>query len=510
MSSARFHRILPLLVLALWLPSAAWAAFTYETVVEEAKAVAAKDYVDRSGEIPERLLNINYDQWRDIRFIPAKALWRDEGLPFSLQFFHPGLYYKNSVEIHIIDNLGESHQFPFSRELFDYKSDKVKAMVPGDLGFAGFRVHYPINKPEYQDEVAVFVGASYFRAVCQDINYGLSARGIAVDTWLPSGEEFPDFRKFWIVKPAPDAKVLTVYALLDGPSLTGAYEFVIHPGKQTVMEVKSTLFPRRVIQQLGVAPMTSMFFYGENTSKRKGDDFRPEVHDSDGLMMETGYGEWLWRPLVNPPSLVVTSFGDTNPRGFGLMKRDQNYDHYLDMESNYENRPSLWIEPINQWGKGRLMLFMIPSDEEINDNIVAFWTPETPPAIGEPLRFDYRMSWHYFSDGKRPPAGWVTATSTAAGKGEDRKKFVVEFSGDALAAMPEDEPLHAVVDVSPNAKVTEHQLHKNLRNNQWRLVFEIDQSHVPADQRKNAVELRAFLKRGEDVLTETWSYVYQP
>ena len=156
------------------------------------------------------------------------------------------------------------------------------------------------------------------------------------------------------------------------------------------------------------------------------------------------------------------------------------------------------------------MLFMIPSDEEINDNIVAFWTPETPPAIGEPLRFDYRMIWHYFSDGKRPPAGWVTATYTAAGKGEDRKKFVVEFSGEALAAMPEDEPLHAVVDVSPNAKVTEHQLHKNLRNNQWRLVFEIDQSHVPADQRKNAVELRAFLKRGEDVLTETWSYVYQP
>ena len=170
MSSARFHRILPLLVLAVWLPSAAWAAFTYETVVEEAKAIAAQDYVDRSGEIPERLLNINYDQWRDIRFIPAKALWRDEGLPFSLKFFHPGLYYKNSVEIHIIDNLGESHQFPFSRELFDYKSDKVKAMVPGDLGFAGFRVHYPINKPEYQDEVAVFVGASYFRAVCQDIN----------------------------------------------------------------------------------------------------------------------------------------------------------------------------------------------------------------------------------------------------------------------------------------------------------------------------------------------------
>lgn len=484
--------------------------FTFENVVNYAQKISREPYKDPLGEIPEQLIKIDYDDWRDIRFKPSKALWRDEKLPFSLQFFHPGLFFDRTVSINIIDSQGKVSRASFSRDLFDYKKKKVRALVPKDLGFAGFRIHYPINKPEYQDEVAVFLGASYFRAVAQNMNYGLSARGLAIDTYLPSGEEFPYFRKFWILKPAPDAKKITLYAILDGPSIAGAYEFTIHPGKETVMDVKSTLFPRRKIEQLGIAPMTSMFLYGENTSIRPVDDFRPEIHDSDGLMMENGYGEWIWRPLLNPESLLVTSFQMTNPKGFGLIKRDQDYDHYQDMESNYENRPSLWMQPSGAWGDGRVQLIMIPSDEEIHDNIAAFWVPSTPPEVGKAIHFNYRMSWHYFADGSRPPAGWVAATRTAAGKNEQNKKFVVDFTGGELPALPSDEPLEAVIHVGANANLVEQQLVKNPRNGQWRLVFEIALDQKVSRGSGEAVELRAFLKNGKDILTETWSNVYQP
>jgi glucans biosynthesis protein len=485
-------------------------AFTYEKAVEEARKLSLSAFKSPEGEVPDRLMKIDYDDWRDIRFKPPKSLWRDEGLPFTLQFFHPGLYFDRTVSINVIEPTGDIHPVHFSKDLFDYKKKRVADLVPDDLGFAGFRIHHPINKPEYQDEVSVFLGASYFRAVGKDMNYGLSARGLAIDTYLPSGEEFPYFRKFWIQKPAPDATDITLFAILDGPSVAGAYKFVIYPGKKTVIDVKSTLFPRKSIAQLGIAPMTSMFFYGENTSLRPVDDFRPEIHDTDGLMMETGTGEWIWRPLVNPQRLLVTSFQMTNPKGFGLCQRDQDYGHYQDIESNYENRPSLWITPLGNWGDGRVQLIMIPTDEEIHDNIVAFWVPSAPPPMGKPATFDYRMSWHYFSDGSRPPAGWVAASRTAAGKSESTRKFVIDFTGSELLALPADQPLEAAVHVSSNATLIEQQLTKVPQNGQWRLVFQINPKNDADTARMEPIELRAFLKKGSDVLTETWSYVYLP
>ncbi len=484
--------------------------FTYEKAIAEARKLSASPFKVPTGDVPERLLKIDYDDWRDIRFKPPKALWRDENLPFTLQFFHPGLYFDRTVSINVIEPGGTVRPVRFSKDLFDYKKKRVADLVPDDLGFAGFRIHYPINTPEYQDEVAVFLGASYFRAVGMHMNYGLSARGLAIDTYLPTGEEFPYFRKFWIQKPARDAKQITLYAILDGPSIAGAYQFVIHPGKETVMDVKSTLFPRKTIAQLGIAPMTSMFFYGENTSLRPVDDFRPEIHDTDGLMMETGYGEWIWRPLVNPSKLLVTSFQMTNPKGFGLLQRDQDYDHYQDIESNYENRPSLWIAPVGNWGDGRVELIMIPTTEEIHDNIVAFWVPATPPPVGKPISFDYRMSWHYFADGHRPPAGWVVASRTAEGKTAGTRKFVVDFTGGELASLSADQPLEAAVHVGSNATLIEQQLAKVRQNGQWRLVFQIAPKGGATPGWKDPVEIRAFLKKGPDVLTETWSYVYLP
>jgi glucans biosynthesis protein len=521
--------VLLFLVLVLASAGTAWAAasvekvpFAFENVVSEAKALSEKPFKSPKGEIPDSLMNIKYDQWRDIRFKPEKALWREEKLPFTVQFFHPGLYYDRTVGISIISPEGEVRPLPFTRAFFDYKSEEVRALVPENLGFAGFRLHHPINKEDYYDEVAVFVGASYFRAVGRRMNYGLSARGLAIDTVLPSGEEFPYFKEFWLRQPRPEDREISFYALLDGPSVTGAYQFRLIPGKETRMEVRMTVFLRKPVAKLGIAPMTSMFHHGENTTHRHVDDFRPEVHDSDGLIIATGTGEWIWRPLVNPRTLMVNSFQDENPIGFGLSQRDMEFDHYQDLESNYENRPSLWISPVGSWGKGHVELIHIPTDKEIFDNIVAFWVPARLPEIGEPLTLAYNMRWHYASDGARPPAGRVTATRTGKNKMEgarfgEARMFVVDFQGGKLDALPHDKPVEGVVSVGKGVKVAEQQVYKNRFTGGWRLVFQLiteDGSHVDrgpsARGLASPLEIRAYLKLGESALTETWSYIFEP
>ena len=82
------------------------------------------------------------------------------------------------------------------------------------------------------------------RASARDQVFGLSARGLAIDTAESWGEEFPWFREFWLVTPAPNAKELTIYALLDSPRVTGAYRFAVEPGEQTRVDVECRLFLR--------------------------------------------------------------------------------------------------------------------------------------------------------------------------------------------------------------------------------------------------------------------------
>ncbi len=500
------------LLWAVWPPSArADEPFTFDVVIERARSLAAGPFEDRSRSIPEFLLDINYDQWRDIRFRPEKALWKEEGLPFQLQFFHPGLFYDRGVTVHVVDD-GHATPLPFDPEAFDYGSNTFKDRIPSDLGFAGFRIHYPINRDDYHDEVAVFLGASYFRAVAKGHAYGLSARGLAVDTALPSGEEFPWFREFWIIKPAPEEAFIKVFALLDSPSATGAYRFLIVPGEETRMDVSTVLFQRRQGAKLGVAPLTSMFFYGEEGNGRHG-DFRPEVHDSDGLQIRFSTGEWLWRPLKNPGRLDISALQAVNPRGFGLLQRDVAFDHYQDLEAHYERRPSLWVEPRGDWGHGHVELIEIPTELEMHDNIVAFWVPRDVPPVGEPLALDYVLRWtRPRSD--EPPGGRAVATRLAEGRLQGAKKIVIDFEGGELADLGVDAGLASVVTVGDGARLLEKQIQKNVVTGGWRLVFQV----IPEEQGKlkgvfatgrPPVELRAFLKKGEnlpDVLTETWSY----
>jgi glucans biosynthesis protein len=491
--------------------------FGYADVVERAKALAAKPYAE-PPKIPDFLLALDYDGWRDIRFKPAMSLWNADKLPFIVQFFHPGLYYDRAVAVSQVAD-GKAAPLAFSPEQFDYGRNGFKDQVPKDLGYAGFRVHYPINTPSYKDEVAVFLGASYFRAVGKDMAYGLSARGLALGTATPEGEEFPWFREFWLVRPGPRATSLTLYALLDGPTLAGAYRFVITPGRETVMDVEATLFRRKEPGKIGIAPLTSMFFYGETRNTRPADDFRPEVHDSDGLLLATGTGEWLWRPVDNPRSLRFASFETTNPAGFGLLQRDLDFADYQDPEARYGNRPSAWVAPKGSWGEGRIELVEIPSPNEFNDNILAFWIPGKLPAPGQPVAFAYTLGWYKPAPGDgRPPGARVTATRTSAGRDERTRRFLVDFAGPGLAAFSagKDKGLTAVVSVAEGAKLVEQQLERIPATGAWRLSFLVNfdpqgtLGKVLPNKRPPPVELRAFLKAGTNAVTETWSYAHQP
>ncbi len=363
-------------------------AFGFNDVAVRAKQLATKPYQAPTETLPRQLRELRYDQYREIRFKSDQAYWRRDKLPFELGFFHEGSYYDQPVKINEVSPAGV-REIRFDPRLFDYGPVKLDAKQLQHLGFAGFRVHYAMNTPKYKDEVIVFLGASYFRAIGKNQVYGLSARGLAIDTALNSGEEFPRFTDFWIERPAANAKELTVYALLNSRRATGAYRFVIKPGTDTVVDVKAQVYMRENVSKLAIAPLTSMFFFGENQPAANL-DFRPEVHDSDGLSVLSGTGEWIWRPLTNPKRLLVSSFSTTNPGGFGLMQRDRAFSSYEEIGDRYEQRPSTWIEPVGKWGAGRVELVQIPTPDETNDNVVAYWVPETQPDRQRAVHEDQR------------------------------------------------------------------------------------------------------------------------
>ncbi|NDG87798.1 MAG: glucan biosynthesis protein G, partial [Gammaproteobacteria bacterium] len=358
--------------------------------------------------------------------------------------------------------------------------------------------HYPLKRDETFDEIAVFLGASYFRAVGLGQAYGLSARGLAIDTGLPKAEEFPIFREFWVEKPDKEANALTVYALLDSPSVSAAYRFVLRPGLDLAMDVQSHLYFRKKVERLGIAPLTSMFMQGENTDRFM-DDFRPEVHDSDGLLIGKSTGEWMWRPLNNPKQLRISVFKDAKPSGFGLMSRDRNFDHYQDLEAGYHLRPSAWVEPMGDWGAGGIYLIEIPSDAEKYDNIVAFWVPDEPTGEGKELRYDYRL--HFVTNEFTAPSGGkvVSTRVGSAGAKTNRRKFVVDFTSPMLKLMSPKAKVEA--EVSAVGKITDVVVQKNEAQGTWRLSFDLE-----PEKGRNPTELRAILKSGKDILTESWVY----
>jgi glucans biosynthesis protein len=475
-------------------------AFDFDVLRYHAKMLAAKPYVQHPVDVPPALLKLSYDEYRDIRFRPSEAVWRREHLPFELQFFHPGFSFDRSVQVNILKG-GSVDKVPFTPTLFDYGHNRVPS-VPSSLGFAGLQVLYPLNKPG--DELGAFLGVSYFRFLCQKAYYGLSARGLAINTGGPATEEFPVFREFWVQKPAADARTLTVYALLDGPSAAGAFKFTITPGPETITQVHEVVFCRHNPAVIGFAPLTSMFWHGKNTVVSY-DDFRPEVHDSDGLMVFTGSDEWIWRPLTNPDSTRVASFMDENPKGFGLIQRERKFENYQDLEAYYHMRPSAWVEPVGLWGKGSVRLVELHAPDETYDNITAFWVPESLPPEGEPIELTYKLHW--FMDQIHPPAGYVVGTRIGRTATQEREleRFVVDFDGAYLSKQGPDPLIEPVITVGEGATVVNSTLQKNPFNGTWRVAFAIR----PIGN-GHPVEMRCFLRKPPHVLTETWSYLWQP
>lgn len=481
-----------------------------DAMAERAKTLASQSFQPPGRNLPKVLADMSYDQYRRINFRPEAALWRNES-PFEIQFFYPGFLYREPVTIRTVTLDGANTPMPFDPSLFIYHGDPVE--IPpesiSNLGFAGLRVHYPINNQTYKDEFLVFQGASYFRLVGPGQVYGLSARGLAINTAESLGEEFPAFREFWLVKPTADASRLWLIALLDSPSLTGAYSFELAPGAPTTMTVEARLFARSDIQKLGIAPLTSMFFYGENRT-RFIDDFRPEVHDSDGLLMQTGAGEWIWRPLTNSPELRVTSMQDKNPLGFGLLQRDRNFENYLDTEAKYELRPSLWIEPEGEWGEGRLELVEIPTDSETNDNVVSYWVPASPVTAGSEWRFRYRMTTfndrlphHDKAHVVRTRIGWAALPGQTNPPPRSKRQFVVDFAGGALENLPAALQLNPDLQIN-NGSAEDIIVTRLPDGHTWRVSFKLNpNTDAPVD-------MRLYLALREQRLSEVWNYVWSP
>ena len=477
--------------------------FSFETVIARARAAAEVGFQRPTVDLSEPFADLTYDQFRGIRFRDLERLFSDGG-GFQMDLMPPGFYYTDKIEVNVVEG-GMTRPLAFSTDFFDFQPEyfpypdgRAPEGLAEDHGFSGIRFRHPINRPGVWDEALVFQGASYFRSVARDTFYGLSARGLAIGTAGPDPEEFPIFTSFWIEAPAPEARTLTIYALLDSDSVAGAYRFVTTPGPETVMEITCALFPRTDIELVGVAPLTSMYWFGPE-GRAGVDDFRYAVHDSDGLAMINGLGERVWRPLRNPPDEVELSyFIDNDPRLFGLMQRARSFTQYMDAEARYEQRPSAWVEPSGPWGKGSVVLVEIPTVDEKLDNIVAFWRPEAPLRAGEQRDFAYRLTWGRIREEVLPLARVIATRAGASileGREAIERVFVVEFD----LGMINFETVEPMVEVT-GGEVNGLSVTPLPGGNVARVGFH----YLPGDL--TSAEFRLWLVSEDQVASEVWLY----
>jgi len=483
--------------------------FGFADVERRARDLSKTPHAAKVPDLPAAIAKLDYDAWRDIRFKPDRAFFGAEGSPFRLQLFHLGFLYNRPVTVNLVRG-GVATPIAYQASLFDMGRTKIDKPLPVDLGFAGIRIHSFLNSPSLLDELIVFLGASYYRFLGRDELYGLSARGLAVNVegqGVP--EEFPVFREFWVTMPEANAAALVIDALLDSPGLTGAFRFTVYPGDETTVAVQATLYPRTELATLGLAPLTSMYFIGEN-DRRHSDDYRPELHDSDGLQIAAGSGEWLWRPLDNPKARRISSFADTDPKGFGLLQRDRGFASYQDLEAAYQRRPGYFVEPDGAWGEGAVTLMELPTDTETNDNVVACWRPRRPYAPGEAVRLSYRVrsvGGDALHPGARVVNTFVAATvASGTAKAEEAqgalsRRFLIDFAGGDLAYYRADPSRVEVIASASDARVTATSLVANPHTGGLRAAIDVLVS-TPGQ----ATDLRAFLRAGGRALSETWIY----
>ena len=466
--------------------------FSHESVVTLAKVLASKPFVEPQS-VPESLSRLDYSTYRQINFQQSAAVWGNTASRFSLQLFAPGYLFNRLVDIAVVEN-GKAIPVKINEHSFRVPEPSI-AQILADVGkYAGFRLHYPINKDDYQDEFVVFQGASYFRSVSKGQSYGISARGLAIAVAEQHGEEFPFFTRFWVERPSKGQRAIVVHALLDSKSVAGAYRFAIYPGAPTRMDVTAVLFPRRDLQHVGLAPLTSMFMRGAMVQS-KVPDYRPAVHDSEALAIERNNGEWAWRPLNNPDNLQVSVFADLNPKGFGLIQRQRKFADYQDLEASYQNRPSAWVQPLNDWGQGAVQLVEIPSDAESNDNIIAYWRPAEELKQGEPYTFSYRLTW---PNDIRPSGDQAHVVRSSAGVKlfSSNQEMVIDYAGLDIEKL-KDVVINAAIS---QGKIVETIIQPNpaVKGARVFVIFDPDGA--------DTAELRVQLTSGAKPVAETWLF----
>lgn len=481
------------------------AAFDFNDVSDMAQELARKGYSSPSNNLPSALSSLDYAHYKEITFKNEFSLWRGEQLPFDLGFYHEGMVYDTPVQINEV--VGDDvHPLQYSPDQFTYGSNPVNPEEFKSLGYAGFWVNYGANT-DRKHQVMAFLGASYFKAIGKDQHYGVSGRGIAIDTGLSSGEEFPRFKTFWIAKPNPSDRYLIIYALLDSPSTTGAYRFVLRPGEDTLVDVQSRLFLRHGVSKMGLAPLSSMFYYGAVQPGNK-DNYRPEMHSSEGLLVHDD--EWIWQPLINPRRLSINTYETPHLQGFGLMQRNHDFDAYQDIDDRYDQRPSVWIEPTNTWGAGKLELLQIPSPNETNENVITLWQPQTPPTVGQRYDYNYRMTFTTNESRLRlQPLAWVEQTRRSEGeikqgntlrKSDGSLAYIVDFRGDNLKSLSSDEVVSASIDTGDNTDLVGVEVKRQPVIDGYRMALRVKVRDV-----NKPLDLKAFIKDGEGHrLSETW------
>ena len=479
--------------------------FSFETVRAMARRLAARPYVAPPPP-PAEVQAVDYDAAHGFGFRRDHVpLWGDD---WGIELFPLTRTTSRAVTVHLVED-GVARPLPYDPAMFWFPDGSPLHDLPPSAGFAGFRA---ISRNDLRGEWLVFQGASYFRSPAPFGQYGLSARGIAADTYAVQPEEFPDFHTVWLERDAVGK--LVIHGLMESPGMVGAYRFAnTRDGLKLTQEVEAAVFFRRAFDQIGFAPLTSMFWYGEDRSGARL-DWRPEIHDSDGLAIWTGRGERLWRPLTNPHRVVTSTFSDDGPKGFGLIQRDRDFAHYQDDQAHTERRPSVWVEPLHDWGRGTVRLVEIPTEDETDDNIVAFWTPEAPVRAGASVDLRYRLHWT--DDTPEGDLARVVATRTGRpgepGKqvAAEGRKINVEFRGANLA------PLRTATDVEADVVAANGELRylahypADRRDDQpdaealWRVTFDV----VPSGDQP--VDVRVVLRQKGQALTEVWTGLIFP
>ncbi len=494
-----------------------------------AKSLADNNYISPSDEDVELFEDFDIEEWQSIQHKEEKFLWKDENLPFALEFFAPGYLHQDSIEISIIED-EQSKKLQADRSLFSASSEDIIDDLPKEFNIGGFRIHYSSqnnmqNIAQYSG-IASFIGATFFRGTGKNAQSGVYARGVTINTALQEGEEFPHFTHIWIVKPKKNDSKLTFYALMDSPSMTGVFTFILETGTSTIINVENTFYPRagkELPQKIGIAPLASMFFASSQNEVLTEEELDEErnihnAHNSDGLLYLDSSNNYVWRSLENPRRLSITSINNNNPSGFGLFQRNIDENSFHNKQFSYHKSSSLWIEPLSNWGNGYLELIEIPTRNDKHNNIALFWVPYTfgEQAISDEVSYSYKLYWITAGASPHLLAKVVSAKEIHADENDRLCTFTIDFKGEALNALPENTGLASVIELPKEVEFVDKTLTKDNINNTWKLTFSvllptpesIVQTLIPA-RNPEKIRFKAHLIRGENLptpLTEIWQY----